>query len=250
MIIRNYIPDEHKQSFMTNPTYRNRFVSDSEKTVARNNMTAPIEDSSGRTLKDVVSDAGISLARGGIGLGDAAIGLANLPTGGYAGKFITDATGYQSGKLNQKLADYYSPEQKEASKRVKQAEGFFGTVGAALQNPSTIVQSIIESTPAMLAGGVIGRGLLAAAPKIGSLAAGAIGEGTVQAGGMAEDVRQENETGLLTGKQALQSIGSGIGTGVFGLAGGRIAKKLGINDIDSWLAGGRPAGTKNYKRNS
>jgi hypothetical protein len=203
-----------------------------------------------RTLANIATDAGVSLARGGVQAVDAMIGLANLPTGGHAGKFIEDVTGYEPGELDERLASHYSPAQQAANRKVSEAKGFLSTLGTAIQNPSTIVHSVLESTPSMVAGGFLGRGLLAAGGRIAPkamqaagqsryLIAGAAGEGSVQAGSMAEEVRQQNEDGLLTGKQIAQSVGSGIGTGAFGIAGARLAKKLGIGDIDTWLAGGK-----------
>jgi len=192
----------------------------------------------GRSFGDVASDVGISLKRGVVQLGDAAIGLANIPTGGHAGRLLEDVTGYKSGELDESLASQYSEAQQAASQRVSDATGFLGTVGTALQNPSTIVHAVLESAPSMVGGGVIGRGLIKAAPKLSAWVAGAMGEGTIQAGSMAEEVRQQSDTGLITGKQAAQSIGSGIGTGAFGMMGARVAKRLGVGDIDTWLAGG------------
>ena len=42
----------------------------------------------------------------------------------------------------------------------------------------------------------------------------------------------------MTGKQALSAVGSGVGTAAFGVAGGKLAKKFGLDDIDTLLVGG------------
>jgi len=73
---------------------------------------------------------------------------------------------------------------------------------------------------------------------VGAVVAGAAGEGLLGAGSAAEQIRQETADKLLTGKQVISAVGSGAGTAAFGVAGGKLAKKLGIDDIDTLLAGG------------
>jgi len=90
----------------------------------------------------------------------------------------------------------------------------------------------------MLGGAGIARGLLQVAPKIGAVAAGAAGEGLIGAGAAAEQMRQESKDKLLSGKQVISAVGSGVGTAAFGAAGGKLANKLGLDDIDTLLAGG------------
>lgn len=197
------------------------------------------EPTGDRTFLGTLGDVGVSAAKGVVGAGEAAVGIANIPTLGRAGKFLEETVGYDSEATQDYLSSLYSPAQQAANQQVSEAEGFLSTVGTAIQNPSTIVHSVIESTPAMLGGGLLGRGLIRAGAKIGPWAAGALGEGAVAGGMMAEDVRQQSETGTITGKQAAQSVGAGIGTSIFGYAGARAAKRLGIGDIDEWLAGGK-----------
>jgi len=94
----------------------------------------------------------------------------------------------------------------------------------------------------MFGGAAIARGLLKAAPTLAPYLAGALGEGVVGAGSAAEQMRQESKDQLLSGKQALSALGSGIGTALFSIAGGRLAHKLGLEDIDTLLAGGATQG--------
>lgn len=195
------------------------------------------------TLLDRAKDVGISALKGAIGVPEAAVGLADIVTGGYAGKGA-EALGFRPAEAKAILNENYSEAQKAANQRVAEAKGFLPTVGAMLTNPSTIVQTGVESLPSMGAGGVIGRGAVAVAPKIGAVLGGAIGEGAVGAGQTAEQVRQAEQSGTLSLGQAAASLASGIGTGAFAAVGGKIAQKLGIADIDTALVqAGAPAGS-------
>lgn len=53
----------------------------------------------------------------------------------------------------------------------------------------------------MGAGGLIGRGVMAAAPKMAGYATAGIGEGVMSAGSTAEQIRQGTKDGLMTGGQ-------------------------------------------------
>ncbi len=186
------------------------------------------------TAMDRLKDVGISALKGAIGVPEAAVGLADIVTGGYAGKGA-EALGFRPAEAKAALNEQYSDAQKAANQRVADAKGFLPTVGAMVSNPSTILQTGIESLPSMGAGGVVGRGALALAPKIGATIGGAIGEGAVGAGQTAEQIRQSNADGTLSLGQSAAALGSGIGTGAFAAVGGRIAEKLGIADIDTAL---------------
>lgn len=95
----------------------------------------------------------------------------------------------------------------------------------------------------MGAGGVIGRGALAATRlgqmgSKGAVVAGALGEGAVMAGSQAEGIRQETDDGLLTPGQAGAALATGaIGAGL-GYAGGKLANKLGVGNAETMLAQG------------
>lgn len=171
-----------------------------------------------------------------IGAGEAAVGLLDIPTLGAAGKAL-EAVGYRPKDAKAAVSDLYSPEQKAANAQVEQAEGFVDTATAMLKNPSTIAHAVGESVPSMLGGGAIAKGL-GAATKLGPVARAAIGEGAVGAGSAAESLRQESESGYLDGKDVTAAVGSGATTALLGAAGGRVAQKLGIADVDTALAGG------------
>lgn len=196
-----------------------------------------------RTVGGTLQDVGISAVKGAIGLPEAAVGIADIFTGGHAGKALEEV-GYKPGESKEILEDFYSPAQKKANRAVQEADGFIDTVGTALSNPSTIAHTTLESLPAMVGGGGVARGLTKVAPKLISpaLAAG-VGEGVVGGGMAAEGIRGQNEDRLLTGKQSALAALSGGFTAAFGIAGNKIANKLGIGDVDVLLAGGKvPAG--------
>lgn len=194
-------------------------------------------------------DLGLSAIKGAIAIPETAIGLADLVTGGAAGRGA-EAIGIRTKEAKEQLDYYMSPEQQAASRRVSEAKGFLPTAGAMLSNPSTILQTAVESAPSMLAGGGIARGATALAPRLGAVAAGALGEGVVGAGQAAEQIRQQQPEGDLSLSQVGSAVASGVGTGIFGMVGGRLAQRLGIADIDTALAqaGSMVGGTKGVAR--
>jgi len=194
-----------------------------------------------RTVGGTAIDAGVTFLKSAIGFPEAVVGLLDIPTLGYAGKLLEKA-GYKPKEAKQILDTYLSEAQQYANRQVKETKGFFPTIGAALQNPSTIVTSVVESLPQMLGGAGIARGLTSLAPAVAPYLAGAIGEGILGAGSAAEQMRQESKEGLLTPKQALAALGSGAGTTAFGVAGGKLAHRLGLEDIDTLLVKGTTSG--------
>ena len=190
-----------------------------------------------RTILEAAKDIAVSTGKGVIAFPQAIVGLADIPTGGYAGKLLESA-GYRPEEAKAFLDTFLSPAQQTASKEVAEAEGFLPTVQAAIENPSVIAQAVIESAPSMIGGAGIARGMMKVAPKLGALVAGAFGEGAVAAGTAAEELRTKAETGLVTPEQSLKALGAGVGTGLFGLLGGRAAQKFGFTDVETLLAGG------------
>lgn len=187
-----------------------------------------------------LGDTGVALAKGAIGVPEALVGMADIATGGRVGKFLENEdgmVGFRPEQARQFLDQYLSPEQQAANQAVQQADGFMGKLGAAVTNPSTIWQGAVESAPSMLGGGAVARGILKVAPKVGAPLAVGAGEGAFSAGATAEQVRQQTEDGLLTGKQAAIAAGSGAATGVLGVIGTKVAQKLGIGDVDALVAG-------------
>src|SRR3990167_7622573 len=168
------------------------------------------------TFLERLTDLGISALKGAIGVPEAALGLADIPTGGRAGK-VLESVGFNPKLAKSILDSFYSQQQQQANRSLAEAKG------------------VVESLPTMLLGAGVARGLVrVGAPVLGAAAAG---EGAVSAGLAAEGMRGESDTGTLTPKQAALAVASGVGTGALGFLGGRIAERLGIADIDTLLAG-------------
>lgn len=185
-----------------------------------------------------MADTGLALAKGVIGVPEAAVGVADLVTGGRAGKAV-QGLGVRFKDAKQVLTDLQSNEQHAADSQVQAADGFLPTLGAMAQNPSTIINAAAESAPSMILGGGVARGAMALAPKLGAIGAGALGEGVVAAGQNAEQVRQEDPTGTLTAGQSAMLAGSGAATGAISRLSGGIANRLGIGDVQTMLAAGK-----------
>ena len=199
------------------------------------------QETPARSVSDVVLDTGITLLKGAIGLPEAFVGLADIPTLGRVGKFLEDS-GYKPREAKEILDTYLSEGQQVANRKLREAKGFFPTIQAALENPSTIATTVGESAPQMIGGAGIARGLIKAAPVVAPYVAGAVGEGVLGAGSAAEQIRGATTDKLLTPKQAVSAAGSGAGTALFGAVGGRLAQKLGFTDIDTLLASGPTGG--------
>ena len=191
-----------------------------------------------RTFLGTLGDVGVTAVKGAIGLPQAFVGLADIPTFGYVGKGL-DAIGVRFNDAQAIASGWYSPAQQRANREVHAADGFVDTLGAALSNPSTIATTVGESLPQMLGGAGIARGLMKFLPKkVSPLLAGAAGEGIIGAGSAAESIRAQTPDELLDLKQSVSALGSGAMTAVFGLMGGKLAQRLGIDDIDTALARG------------
>lgn len=202
-----------------------------------------------RTFLGTLGDVGVTALKGAVGLPASFVGLADIPTGGRVGKALEEA-GYRPEDTQKILDTWYSDAQQAANRKVQQAEGFVDTLGTALQNPSTILTTAGESLPQMIGGAGIARGLMRAAPKVAPWAAAAFGEGLLGAGSAAEQIRAETPDGLLTPGQSGAALASGVGTGLLGAAGGRLANRLGLGDVDTALAqGAMGAGKKGLLRN-
>ena len=197
------------------------------------------------TLKQVertMGDIGLSVIKGAVGLPQAVVGLADIPTGGHAGKAL-ESIGYRPAEAQKIIESAFSPEMRASLARVQNTKGFFDAIGTVVTEPRALSNTIIESLPLMLGGAGIARGIAWALPgTVGAIAAAGAGEGAIGAGSAAEQIRGETEDGLLTSKQVGAALASGVVTGHLGAFGGTVAKRLGIGDIDTALASGRLTG--------
>ncbi|HGA2734303.1 TPA: PLxRFG domain-containing protein [Pseudomonas aeruginosa] len=199
----------------------------------------------GRGVIGHARDLGLSVAKGVIGVPEAAVGLADIPTEGRVGKFLENQDGmlgFRPREAKDFLSDLHTDQYKQQQQDFQDADGVVDKTLHAVQNPSMVVNTVAESLPSMLAGGAVGRGVRALAPALAPVAAGAAGEGAVMAGQQAEQIRQETDDGLLTPAQSGAAVATGVLGSLFSLAGGSLAKKLGIGDADTLLAGGANPG--------
>ena len=158
-------------------------VFDDEKNAAESGLVfddeqvakAPPAKPSERTWLEAAGDTSIDLAKGVVGLGESAVGLADLATGNLVGKGL-GAIGYDPERTNEALSSGYSDSRAQANRNVADAKGFWNTAGALMDNPSAAVGSMVESAPMMLGSAATAR---AVAAKM--LASAGIKAGTVEA---------------------------------------------------------------------
>jgi len=126
-------------------------------------QTAPEESG---FLRNYVADPLLSLGQGVIGLGEAAVGLADIPTFGYAGKGVEAASDAVFGgdleDASQYLQSLKTPEQLAQEQEVADAEGtgvekFGNTIGALLNNRGALLNTIFNTLPQMIGGAGIAR---------------------------------------------------------------------------------------------
>jgi hypothetical protein len=219
---------------------------------------APAEPSS---FMRRVGDVGLSTAQGVVGLGEAALGIADIPTMGHAGRGAEIAEKAIFGGTTKDAQAYLeslkSPEAKLAQEKVAAAKGFLPTAGALLENPSALVGTVAESLPSMVGGAGLARAGMKALPTLAekagekaALYAGAAGEGAISAGSTAESIRQQDKSGLISPEQAAISGVSGVLTGGLGIFGGKMAARFGVSDVDTLMAGGVKDLAKNAEKQS
>ena len=210
-----------------------------------------------KTAVDYARDATVALGKGIVAVPQAAAGLVDLADAGLQAVAGADV---QGGRFTKALDD--------AGVRFKETQDIMGglysegtqrqlqglaalpgmstekslgdnlsslgqTAGYVLDNPSLALNTIIESVPAIAAGGVVGRGAAALGARG---AAGAIGEGTLMAG-QAQANMDRNAEGYTTGQQALGALGIGVLGGAVGQLGNRFASRQGAVDVDQAAAG-------------
>lgn len=187
-----------------------------------------------------VRDLGASLMGGLASVPDVAVGVADLYTGGRAGKAVDNLSeNFKLGEGQKYWQDKKTDHAKVQSQEFSDAEGIVDKTKVALSNPSMIANTVVESLPSMALGGLAGRGLnVASKGLINPVAAGAAGEGLVMAGGQAEQIRQQTDDELLTGGQVAAAAATGVAGSALGYLGGRLAQKLGLADVDTLMASG------------
>lgn len=192
--------------------------------------------------------------KGTVGVGEVAVGLSNMMSDGATGKILSEKLGYDPKAAKNVMTGWQSEQYQQqlkdsaniGNRKIEEGDDFATQVGKkfdnavditknAISNPSLITNTVAESLPSMFLGGVLGRASGIANPVV----AGAVGEGAVMAGSQAEQIRQETVDGRLTADQSLASVGTGALGGLFGYAGGRLAQKMGLSDVDTAMQTGR-----------
>ncbi|WP_334069773.1 PLxRFG domain-containing protein [Acinetobacter colistiniresistens] len=192
-----------------------------------------------------LKDTGLSALKGAVAVPELAVGIMDVMSDGATGKTLENkdgTVGFRPKEAKQALGDLHTDQYKaqqqefaDAGKDGNWVDKVVDKTKVALTNPSLIANTVVESVPSMLAGGVLGRASGIANPVV----AGAVGEGAVMAGSQAEQIRQETVDGRLTADQSLAGATTGILGGLIGFAGGRLAQKMGIGDVDTMLVTGR-----------
>lgn len=178
-----------------------------------------------------IADVGLSAAKGVVGLGEAAVGIADIATGGGAGNALARA-GYNPSATKKAIDEYMSPAGRADAQAVAETKGFLPTVGEVASRPWHVANILGESAPSILGGGAVGR----LAQKSLGAAAFPVGEGVVSAGSTAEQIRQE--TGTLDTQGTIAAVGSGAAVAALGGAGALASRAVKGADVDSLLAKG------------
>ncbi|MEG0130547.1 MAG: PLxRFG domain-containing protein, partial [Acinetobacter sp.] len=190
-----------------------------------------------------LKDTGISALKGAVAVPEFAVGIMDVMSDGATGKTLEETVGFRPKEAKQALSDLHTDQYKaqqqefaDAGKDGSWADKVVDKTKVALTNPSLIANTVVESVPSMLAGGVLGRASGIANPVV----AGAVGEGAVMAGSQAEQIRQDTVDGRLTADQALAGATTGVIGGALGAFGGWFANKVfKVADVDTALQTGR-----------
>lgn len=242
----NGLDDTHAVLYLQRRYYPDRRPEELAQRLGVKVAAAPEEQTG--LFRRIAQDVSTAALKTSIAVPEALVGMADIATGGRAGKLVQDA-GIDFKRAQEIASGFYSPETQAAQRAVEAEQGFLPKLGAAVKNPSVIATSVGESVGPMLAGGALARGVLAVAPRIGAMGAAGIGEGAISAGSTAEQIRQQTADGLLTPVQSGVAAVSGAATGLLGALGGKIAQRMGIADVDTLIAGGAgSATTKGFVR--
>ena len=192
-----------------------------------------------RSWVEAASDTAIDVAKGAVGLGESAIGLADLATGNLVGKGWGEL-GYDPARTKQMLSEGYSDSRQQANRNVADAKGFWNTAEAMVDNPSSTVGSLVESAPMTLTGAgavraaatrmLASRGLVAGSSEAAAFLAnpatvarltaiGSASEGAMTSGSIQEQGRQAGRDYADTAPSALAA---GAVTGAIGFGTSKI----------------------------
>lgn len=204
-------------------------------------MAGPFDDIQDNPFGDIeapktsvgrrIADVGLSVAKGVVGLGEAAVGVGDIVSGGGAGNALA-RLGYNPSATKKAIDEYMSPAGLADAQAVAETKGFLPTVAEVASRPWHVGNILGESAPSILGGGAVGR----IAQKSLGAAAFPVGEGVVSAGSTAEQIRQE--TGTLNMPQTAAAVGSGAAVAALGGIGQAASRFVKGADPDSLLAKG------------
>jgi hypothetical protein len=213
-------------------------------------------------------DIGLSAIKGTVDLAESVTGLADIISFGTVGKALAKTGYYDPESAKKFYAGLQSATSRDQQQNVQEAQGFVNSLKAIAVNPAALMDSVVSSLPSMVAAGT-GGGMLvkqlmtkaaaeAAALKLTGeaaakfvadkvksqtlkiVAATSAGEGALTAGSTAEAGRQ---AGKDWDTYVLPALAAGLGDVAINMVGGKVAKKLGIGDVQTSMAT-RMAGLK------
>lgn len=182
------------------------------------------------TAAPKVADVGISAVKGSIGMVEAGVGALDLATESTGPSQAMARMGFQPAQAKAILDRYYSAPQRQAFAAVEEADGLLSKTRAVLENPSVVLHSVVESAPTMVAAAAVARG-----SGLSPAVAGPLGEAVLSAGATNAAITQDNPAA--SDRERAIALASGAATGLLGNFSGRLAKSLGVTDIDTLLAG-------------
>lgn len=249
-----------------------------------------------KTALDTVQDVGVSALASTVGLWQMGVGLADLgiaagqaayagvtgePMGktGVLGNWLENSTPVRLKEAAAAINDMHSDAYKYQLEQFQKLPGvsqdntasenlsnFGDMLGYLAANPTIPIGTTVESAPQMFAGGLLGRGLTALAPRVfgtaltgeaavaaaaaeaslvkAGLKASVVGEGLTMAGAQQESIRSQTQDGFTTGQQSgLAAVTGGAG-GLIAAASGGLGRRIGLEDADMLLMGNSNAASK------
>lgn len=205
---------------------------------------APAQD---KGVTGVAKDLGLSFLQGAARTPGSVVAAADSQlTGGRVSRAIDEAGLNFGEQIADRLSEHHTEKYKQQQQGFEDAgedKDFAGRTldkaSYAIRNPSLIAGTVAQSLPDMIAGGFVGGRLSrATGGRVSPEAGAALGEGYMMMGHQAENVRSQTEDGLLTPEQRGYVAGTGALGALFGWGGNRLARRLGVADVDTLIAQG------------
>ena len=197
-------------------------------------------------LNERLKDIGAGTLEAGAEALNVAIGIAGLTNGGRVGE-LADQAYNQLSDFSEKItgtrllnrediSNAYSNATKKQREELFKTEGFVNTLKSVPDNPLAVLSIVHSSLGPQGVAGFLARGAKKLSAKFGITAVASGAEGLTIAGSQQEQIRgvKGGPTGLA---DAPFILGSGIGGALLGTAGGKLANKLNVTDVDQIFAG-------------